>query len=474
MKKLLLTTFITLTTLTAAIAQSAFTGSWAGKLEVGVSLRLVFHVKAAGDGTYTGTMDSPDQSAFGIPCDKVTVTGNTITATLGNGAINYTGTLENDTTIKGTFTQGQSVPLTLVKQTSPGAVKKLNRPQTPQPPFTYTSEDVSYTNKDKSISYGATITIPAGKAPFPAALIISGSGAQTRDFDFAEHKFYAVLADALTNAGYIVLRVDDRGTGKTTGSFANATTKDFADDATAGIDYLLSRPEVNKKKLGLIGHSEGGIVAPMIAANRKDIDFVILLAAPGVPIPDLMVQQNRAILSQQGMNEQNLEAYLQLYKALLLDGVNNEKLEDALTAGKKSMQQWLTKTDPAIVSSMGYNQAEAQEKIVSSLVQSFATPWSKYFFGYNPAPNLEKLSSKVLALNGNADIQVDAAANLAAIQKALAKSKAKNVMVKTIPGLNHLFQTCKTCTLNEYGELEETFSPVALKEIIDWLNKSVK
>ncbi len=473
MKKILFT-FLLLATITTAFAQNKFIGSWEGKLEVGVSLRLVFNVTVNNEGVYTATMDSPDQSAFGVPCETVTVNNNTITITLGKGSIKYEGTLENDNLINGTFTQGQSFQLVLTKKGSAAVAPTLNRPQTPKPPFTYTSEDVVYTNKDNSISYGATITIPEGKGTFPAAIIVSGSGAQNRDFDFFEHKFYAVLANALSNKGYIVLRVDDRGTGKTTGSFAEATTLDFANDAQAGLDYLLTRPEVNKKKLGIIGHSEGGIVAPLIAAERKDIDFIVLLAAPGVPVEELMLKQNHSILLQQGMNEQNLDAYLNLYKNLLRDVLTTTTVNGALQAGTKSMQQWLTTTDAAIVSSMGYNQPEAQEKIVTSLIKSFATPWGKYFFGFNPLPYLQKLQCKVLAINGDADIQVDADMNLNSIQTALAKSKAKQVTIKKIPGLNHLFQTCKTCTVQEYGQLEETFSPLALKEIIDWLNKAVK
>ncbi len=473
MKKILFT-FLLLATINTAFAQNKFIGSWEGKLEVGVSLRLVFNVAVNNEGVYTATMDSPDQSAFGVPCETVTVNNNTITITLGKGSIKYEGTLENDNLINGTFTQGQSFQLVLTKKGSTAVAPKLNRPQTPKPPFTYKSEEVVYTNKDNSISYGATITIPEGKGPFPAAIIVSGSGAQNRDFDFFEHKFYAVLADALTNNGYIVLRVDDRGTGKTTGSFAEATTLDFANDAQVGLDYLLTRPEVNKKKLGIIGHSEGGIVAPLIAAERKDIDFIVLLAAPGVPVEALMLKQNHSILLQQGMNEQNLEAYLNLYKALMRDVLTTATVKDALQAGVNSMQQWINTTDPAIISSMGYNNTEAQEKIVNNLIKNFATPWGKYFFGFNPIPYLQKLQCKVLALNGDADIQVDADMNLNSIKTTLAKSKAKQVTVKKIPGLNHLFQTCKTCTVQEYGELEETFSPLALKEIIDWLNKAVK
>lgn len=474
MKKILLTFLAFIIVVTTATAQNKFTGSWEGKLELGMPLRLVFNVSVNSEGVYTATMDSPDQSAFGIPCETVTVANNTITITLGKGTIKYEGSLENDNLVKGTFTQGQAFPLSLTRKGAGVVVQKLNRPQTPQAPFTYISEDVVYTNKDKSISYAATITIPDSKGTFPAAIIVSGSGGQNRDFDFFEHKFYAVLADALTKKGYIVLRVDDRGIGKTTGSFADATTLDFANDAQAGLNYLLSRPEVNKKKLGIIGHSEGGIVAPMIAAERKDIDFIILLAAPGVPVPELMVQQNRAIFLQQGMNEQNLEAYLQLYKALLHDAVSTPHLQQALDAGKKTMQQWVDKTDVAIITSMGYDKADAQDQLVNSLIKSFATPWGRYFFSFNPTPYLQKLQCKVLALNGSADIQVDAGQNLAAIEKALAKSKARQVSIKKVPGLNHLFQTCKSCTIQEYGELEETFSPVALNEITDWLQKAVK
>ena len=268
------------------IAQSndRFTGVWEGKLNIGVELRVVFHISDNGKGALVSTTDSPDQSVFGIKCDTTIIIGEKITIEIKELGGSFAGQLLNDSTIDGKIIQGVELPIILKKVSKPS---ERMRPQTPPPPPPQKSEDIEYDNADQSLHYGATITIPEGKGPFPAAVLITGSGAQNRDEEIMGHKLFAVIADQLTRKGFIILRVDDRGIGKSTGKFGEATSADFAKDVTTSINYLLSRPEVNPKKLGLIGHSEGGMIAPMVAADRKDIDFIILLAGPGVKIIDL-------------------------------------------------------------------------------------------------------------------------------------------------------------------------------------------
>lgn len=447
---------------------SKFSGTWEGTLNVGTQLRIVFHIQEKPGGTLWASADSPDQSAYGLKCDTSFINNNGITIEMHALRASFTGKLTSDTTIDGTFTQGIELPLSLKKVEQPAERK---RPQTPEPPFPYKSQEVEYDNAKTKLHYGATITIPQGKGPFPAAVLITGSGQQTRDEELFGHRLFAVIADHLTRKGFIVLRVDDRGIGKSTGNFKEATSADFAQDVHASVDYLLSRPEVDKKKLGLIGHSEGGMIAPVVATQRKDINFIVLLAGPGVPIMDLMAEQNAAILRSAGIKEEAIAVYTPLYRQMM----------QTIASGRTAMNdilplvnEWLNKTDSSLVRALDLHQKENQQNMVATMVETMATPWFRYFISFVPANYLEKLNAKVLAINGARDLQVVAAQNLPGIEAALKKSKAKDYKVEAIDGLNHLFQTCKKCTLEEYAELEETFSPVALQIISDWLEKHVK
>lgn len=448
-----------------------FAGTWEGTLKVGVDLRIVFHIKEDGKGNLISTADSPDQSAFGMACDSTTASENELTIIMKALKATYSGKLKNDSLIEGTFTQGAELPLALKKVDKPAERK---RPQTLKAPFPYKSEDVIYDTKDKSLQLGATLTIPEGKGPFPAALLITGSGPQNRDEDIMGHKPFAVISDYLTRKGFIVLRVDDRGVGKSTGDFGNATSADFANDASSSIDYLLTRPEANKKKMGLIGHSEGGMIAPMVATQRKDIDFIVLLAGPGVKIIDLMTEQNVAILRSANISKEATEAYLPLYKETISQIVNAPDTATAYKTADVLLQKWIVQTNEKLITELGMNDRKAQHTMLSMLSNQLSTPWFKYFLAFDPQPYLQKLDCKVLAINGSKDIQVIASQNLPGIEASLKKSKSKIYEIKELPGLNHLFQTCNKCTLQEYAELEETFSPVALQLVGDWMIKNVK
>lgn len=455
-----------------AQAGKKLTGSWEGKLNVGVELRIVFHIKANDHGGLTATADSPDQSAFGLKCDTVIVSGaDSVQIQMNALNAGFAGRLVSDSVITGSFTQRMVVPLSLKKVDKPSV---RVRPQTPKTPFPYKSEDIEYDNADKSLHYGATITIPEGKGPFPAAVLITGSGPQNRNEEMMGHQPFAVLADALTRNGFVVLRVDDRGVGKSTGVFSQATSADFASDVNTSLDYLLARPEVNKKKTGIIGHSEGGMIAPVVAAKRKDIDFIVLLAAPGIRIDELMAQQNAAILRSIGISQPAVDAYIPFYKQLMNKiSTSPDSAAAAVDAGIL-FQQWVADTDPALLKEVGFDTEEVRKNAVSRFVGEFSGKWFKYFLAFDPGPYLQKLNTKVLALNGEKDIQVIASPNLAGIEAALKKSKTRNYTVKALPGLNHLFQTCTLCTIAEYGLLEETISSVVLEEIKEWLNKNVK
>lgn len=458
----------------ASLAQPAasYQGSWQGTLDVAGGLRIVFHIKDNGNNGLIATADSPDQSAFGLKCDTTWVAAGLLTIEMHQLNASYTAKLVGDSALDGTFKQGAEFPLVLKKTT--GAQVARKRPQEPKPPFPYKSEDVEYDNASRTLHYGATITIPEGKGPFPAALLITGSGPQNRDEEIMGHKTFAVLADALTRNGFVVLRVDDRGVGKSTGQFKDATSADFADDARASLQYLLSRPEVNKKKTGLIGHSEGGMIAPMLAASNKDIDFIILLAGPGIKIDSLMAEQNRAIFRQSAVSERSIDAYIAMYRAAYKVILSASDTAGVGARIKNQLSQWASHTDSSVLKELKLNSPESRDKIANAMVEDLQGKWYRYFMSFDPAPYLEALRCKVLALNGGKDIQVIPGSNLTGIESALKKSRSKTYTVKELPGLNHLFQTCKTCTVAEYGQLEETFSPVALEEINNWLNKNVK
>lgn len=448
-----------------------FIGTWEGKLNVGIELRIVFHIKQQTDGSFKSTADSPDQSAYGLKCDTTILSGNELTIQMLDLGASYTGKMIDDSTMEGFFTQRAEFPLALKKVEK---ITERKRPQTPKPPFSYKSEDVVYNNTDNSLRYGATITIPEGKGPFPAAVLITGSGAQDRDETLVGHKPFAVLADHLSRAGYIIIRVDDRGIGKSTGDFNQSTTEDFAKDVSSSVDYLLNRPEVDKKKIGLIGHSEGGMIAPMVATARKDIDFVVLLAGPGVRITELMTEQNAAILRSTGMSDESVKEAKKLFRLMVSAIQTTSDSATALQLSSEVMENWKNNKPDSILHELQLSAPEKRKEYVTGMVKQLQGPWFRYFLNFNPRPYLEQLRCKVLALNGNKDIQVISSQNLSGIEAALKQSNAKVVTIKELPGLNHLFQSCNKCTIDEYGLLEETFAPSALQEISNWMNKYVK
>lgn len=449
-----------------------FIGTWKGKLNVGIELRIVFHITEDGKGGLVATADSPDQAAYGLKCDATTIFNNEVTIKMTELKATFNGKLLNDSTIDGSFIQQVAITLILKKKTEKTIERK--RPQTPQPPFPYKSEDVEYYNADKSLKYGATITTPEGNGPFPAAVLITGSGAQDRNETFFDHKVFAVIADHLTRKGFIVLRVDDRGVGKSTGKFAVATTEDFAKDVSSSMDYLLSKTKVDKKKVGLIGHSEGGMIAPMVAMKRKDINFIVLMAGPGVNIIDLMAEQNAAIAKSNGVSEETIKEIRPLFKeaaATILEASDSINAIKNLTA---FTEKWAATKSKEMLKELNFETAKQRINYINEMVKQFQSPWFRYFIRFRPSQYLKQLKCKVLAINGDKDIQVISRQNLPGIEAALKKSKSKVYQIKELPGLNHLFQSCKQCTLNEYGELEETISPDVLNIISNWLEKNVK
>lgn len=450
----------------ASIAQDAAkaVGDWAGALEVSaMKLRLILHITRADDGSLRATMDSVDQSATGIPVDTVRFDGKTLVAKLH--AINglFEATMDDaGTTLTGTWKQnGNLLPLVLTR-TEDAASIIPKRPQEPEPPFPYDSRDVTYRNGD--ITLAGTLTIPKGAGPFPAVILITGSGPQDRDEAIMGHKPFLVLADHLTRSGIAVLRCDDRGVGKSTGSFAGATTKDFASDAEAGVSYLKTVREIDAKRIGLIGHSEGGIIAPMVAASSRDVAFIVLMAGVGVPMEDLLREQARLLMRANGASDEYIARNEELVKRIFAIA-RSEK--DA--AVRKQRLQDLAQSVIDSVAASGEPFPEADKLDLEGSVEMSATPWMNYLLNYDPAATLRRVHVPVLAINGELDLQVSPSQNLPAIKTALETGGNRDVTARELPKLNHLFQTASTGNTTEYGTIEETISPVALKAISDWI-----
>ena len=446
--------------LSSSLSAQDISGAWHGKLSLPTgSLTIVFHISQTEQDVYVTTLDSPDQGANGIKTQTTSFNDSTLIIQIPVIHASYKGKLNSDNTINGTFTQGMPLPLNLKK----GEASRPKRPQEPQPPFPYRSEEVTVRNERDGINLAGTLTLPEKGTKFPAVVMVTGSGAQNRDEEIMGHKPFFVIADYLTRNGIAVLRCDDRGTAASQGTHATATNEDFATDTEAMVNYLRSRKEINAKKIGIIGHSAGGIIAFIVAKKDPSIAFVVSLAGAGVRGDSLMLKQVELISKSQGMPDavwQGMKPSIRNRYAILQQ---TDKTPEEL---QKELYADVTKT-------MSPEQLKDLNTIqqLSAQISSMTSPWYLHFMRYDPGQDLKKLKCPVLALNGKKDIQVDAVMNLTAIQKRITGNGNKNVTVKAYPNLNHLFQTCEKGTLAEYGQLEETINPEVLKDIIEWIRK---
>ncbi len=455
---------------TAVLAQGpgGVAGYWQGKLKVGgTELRLGFHLERKKD-TLTGTLDSLDQGARGIPISKAEVKDRAVRLEIKSIGAVYTGKLQDGgKTLAGDFEQGgQKLALTLKWSAKAPVVR---RPQEPKKPYPYREEEVTFENKKAGVKFAGTLTLPKGKGPFACALLLSGSGPQDRDETLMDHKPFLVLADHLTRQGIAVLRVDDRGVGGSTGSVMQTTLDEFADDALAALAFLKGHKDIDPKRIGFIGHSEGGIVGPLAASRAPEVAFVVMLAGPGLPGEDILYMQGQAFLKATGAGEKELKEQRVLQEWML--GIVKQEKDNA-AAVKRFEKEWAEK-----VAKMTDEEKKAVEAVGPALKQQFRTSvtrWFRSFLAHDPRPALRQLRCPVLALVGAKDVQVPPKENLAAVAAALKEGGNKDVTVKEMAGLNHLFQTCKTGSLAEYAQIEETFAPVALELVRDWLLKRVK
>jgi fermentation-respiration switch protein FrsA (DUF1100 family) len=459
---------ISVTLAQAQSDQDKVIGIWQGKLKVpGGELRIIFKISAKEDGILAAAMDSPDQGVSDIPVSDVTFKNDSlrIESSLIRGL--FEGQMQADgQTIKGVWKQsGMTFPLDIKRVDE---VSKLNRPQEPKPPFPYIEEEVTVLNKSAELELAGTFTRPNSGGPFPAAILISGSGPQDRDEAILGHRPFFVLADYLTRQGIAVLRMDDRGFGKSKVDFSKATSLEFASDVLADIDYLKTRKDVNPKQIGLIGHSEGGMVAPMVAAQSKDVAFIVLMAGTGLTgeqilylQADLIARANEASDSATAKYRADQERIFRVLKQEKDDSV-------AVTKVRKIIKDALAQLSEPEKKALGDGEA-----YVNAQIKQFLSPWFRYFLTYNPKPALMKVKCPVLAINGALDLQVPPKENLAAIEQALQAGGNTNYTIKEFPKLNHLFQTAVTGSPSEYAKIEETMSPEVLQFVGDWLLKLV-
>ncbi len=444
-------------------------GIWQGTLKVsGTELRVVFKISENPDGVLTATMDSPDQGAIDIPVSEVIIEDGNLILDVKTIQGVYEGKLNGDgTKIMGLWKQsGLSLPLILNKVEEAPEVK---RPQEPEKPYPYDEEEVVYENKKADIKLAGTLTLPRTEGLFPAALLISGSGAQDRNETVFGHRPFLVLADYLTRRGIAVLRVDDRGVGGSTGEVSEATSEDFASDVLASVNYLKSRGEINPKQIELIGHSEGGIIAPMVAAESPDIAFIVLLAGTGLTGEEILYLQGALIAKAGGESEEEIaknRAVQEQIFAVLKKEENNESAIKKLRIIYEDALAGLSEEEKESIGDL--------EVYMESQIQKVLSPWFRFFLTYDPKPTLMKVKCPVLAINGEKDLQVPPKENLSAIEEALLAGGNEDYTIKELQGLNHLFQTAETGSPSEYARIEETISPTALKLIGDWIIEHTK
>ncbi len=421
-------------------------GSWLGTLNVSptTSVRIAFRIQARPDGSFSGTFVSLDQSGPPVALSRISQENERVTIEVGSAGIHYEGTLNAEgSEITGQLMQ-KGVSLPLVMKRVPWV-----RPQEPTRPYPYLEEEVTYPNAKDALTLAGTLTLPPTGGPFPAVLLITGSGREDRDETIYGHPLFLVLADYLTRRGIAVLRMDDRGVGGSTGDFSQASSEDFARDVLAGVGYLKTRKEIDPKRIGLIGHSEGGIIAPLVAVDLNDVAFIVLMAGPGVP-GDLIIEE-------------------QIANLLKAQGASQAAIDATLRAQRRLVEVVKTETDPNVarekLRNLGYTEAQ---------IQTATSKWFRFFVTHDPQETLRKVKCPVLAINGTLDTQVLAQMNLPAIERALREGGNPDFTVKELPGLNHLFQTARTGNLDEYAKIDETISPVALETIAQWIEARTK
>jgi uncharacterized protein len=434
-------------------------GPWMGSLKVpnGVELRILFNISTKTDGSISATMDSLDQRVKGIPVEAATYKDGNLRLEVKSIKGIFEGTLNaDDKTIDGKWKQaGLDLPLVL---------NSLHRTQDPVKPYPYIEEELVYENKAAGVKLAGTLTLPRSEGQFPAVILITCYGPQNRNEEIFGHRPFLVLSDYLTRHGIAVLRVDDRGVGGSTGNFSQATTEDFAGDVLAGIEYLKSRTEIDPTRIGLIGHSAGGIIAPIVAARSPDVAFIVMMAGTGLTGEEILYLQSALINKAEGASNETIarnEVLMKKIYSIVKEEQNNTVAEEEI---RKLLKAEMANMSEEEKKHSGYSEAnlDTQIKIILSL-------WVRFFLTYDPQPTLKKVKCPVLAIIGEKDLQVPPEENFRAIKDALKAGGNKDYTLKEMPGLNHLFQIAQTGSPTEYAKIEETISPAALEFIGNWI-----
>ncbi|MBX7082036.1 MAG: alpha/beta fold hydrolase [Nannocystaceae bacterium] len=419
-----------------------------GAIELPGAQLPFFVVVRERDGKPSALLDIPAQAAFGLPLSDVRADDEAVTFRAAQVGASWRATLDAEgDPDECSFSQGgATLPCSLarVDEATWLAARKPKRPQLPQPPLPYATREVAVKSGD--VTLAGTLAVPAGAGPHPAALLLTGSGAQDRDETLFDHKPFFVLADHLARHGIATLRLDDRGVGGSGGDLGHATLETLVDDAVAAVAWMRTQPELAPAKIGVIGHSEGGLVGPAAAARSRDVAFVVMLAGPGLPGGDVIVDQLEVIARRSGASEADIAQALAQQRQVIA-----AVREHADAAARRAALEPLLAGDAA---------ATAQ-------LEAAVSPWFRSFVVYDPAPTLRKLRQPVLALLGGLDVQVTAAANAAPLRKALAKNR--RARVREFAGLNHLFQHASSGLVGEYGTIEETMAPEVLDAIATWI-----
>lgn len=440
-------------------AQSDYTGLWQGTLNE--TLILNIEILAVDSVTLESLISVQVQGIEDVRASRTEVVHDTLIIYFSQYNARYQGVLRSESHIEGKWIQNGEAALALAKV---DAKHTWNRPQTPHPPFPYDIEEFSWRNSNANITLSGTLTLPKGKGPFPTVVLISGSGATQRDAEILGHKIFLVLADALTRADIAVLRYDDRGVGLSEGSHHLATSLDLASDAASAVLALYGHSRVDTNRLGLIGHSEGGMIAPIVASEHPEVDYIICLAGPSVAVDTLMVEQNALVFESMGMPDslvQNNRAYNHKLYSILNKGNEIQELYDTLIP---HIHGYYENLPPKYQSWFG----PSKELYYLNLMTQLSSPWMRYFLAHDPAPYIQKVNCPIMAVNGSLDIQVPSNLNLYSF-KILTGDHDDRTIIKEYEGLNHLFQHAETGNISEYGQIEESFSEEVIQDIITWI-----
>ncbi|MBC3844928.1 alpha/beta fold hydrolase [Winogradskyella echinorum] len=465
MKTLTIIILLNLLAITSARSQD-ISGHWNGTTKRGdKEITFVFNIKQE-NATYSTTMDVPTFRIAGIKPSATTFTNGKLIIDGSNVGMNYTGVFNTEAQqFEGIYKEG-GIEMVLNLKKGTIKIEDSKRPQEPVKPYPYYEEEVIFKNNEANITLAGTLTLPNKNGKFPVVILISGSGPQDRDESFMGHKPFLVLSDYLTRQGIGVLRFDDRGVGESTGNFGKATTEDFSKDVLSAIAYLKTRNDVDIKNIGLIGHSEGGIIAPLAANNSKDVAFMVLLASTGISGTELSVMQSKTLREFPVKDEVAYEKNTRKAIAIVISNKSKTEIKIELTTHYNEFLR-------PILTSLNVPEKNINAFIENQLKTSIQ-PWSRYFLQYNPADEIEKLQIPVLSLNGSKDTQVNAKINQEAIRQALIKGQNKNYKIVELENLNHFFQECETGKMDEYRKIEQTFSPTALNEIKKWVIEHLK